>query len=102
MLGLVLIGAVAALFGRCDYNTYYRGIPFLQPPNPPPYLEVGAWYTNPKAAPRRSDPVPWAFDNLTGAEWSLLSGVVLLVLGGIGYGLLLIVDVLGRDVAPPG
>ncbi|HMF12442.1 MAG TPA: hypothetical protein VKE94_09055 [Gemmataceae bacterium] len=99
MLGVVLIGAIAAFFGRCGYNIYYRGIPFLQPPNPPPYFEVGTSLTNPKVAPRRSDPEPWAFDNLTGAEWSLLLGVVLLVLGGTGYGLLLIVHALGEDVA---
>jgi hypothetical protein len=72
-----ILGIFGCAIGRLGFGVYYRGMPFLESPRPPPFMRVDG---HPRA------PVPWSSSNLTESEWYHFAGLVFLAGAGIAIG----------------
>jgi hypothetical protein len=77
-LACVALGLFGCAVGRLGFGVYYRGVPFLESPHPPPFTTVDG---------HPIPPVPWSWSNLTEAEWFHVVGLLFLAGAGIAVGM---------------
>jgi hypothetical protein len=69
----LVLGIFGCAIGRLGFGVYYRGMPFLEAPHPPPFLYLDG---------RPVSPVPWSLGNLTESERYHLVGLAFLAAAG--------------------